>query len=410
MDPIKQPAYRIDHSSIPRFNKPDIAGPDTREPVDSVSYDLIPGEKTMDLSRVRADESQKKSKNRISSSLKSLMTKATTVAVTAASLFSALTPTAVLAQTPGPVPEAQNPETNIEHTMDQDAFGFYSGEATRTDSYVVDGQEQPGSAESKENKDEGRIGSIHLFDAWSDKDFRLIDNPQYSSKVGDYDLNIKYFDYDLGIKPRIRPKYSDGELSLGGRLYIQGELELMRTELRKSYQQGDWDISQGVRGSIKTQGRIGFEGSYGQDGGDFDYEPYRHIDSKLDVAGFKRWDRDLNEDMTLRLDLVGGVSQNLIYGNTVPYLRARQEIKGANLELVGQKFSWSMEAQQGISHDLKEGDTRLNYEVFAGLTKKFPMSVFGRDANVEVKLGPKVKGNQDKPFKVGPELKVRVRF
>ena len=197
---------------------------------------------------------------------------------------------------------------------------------------------------------------------------------------------------------------------MGGKLYLQGELDLMRTELRKTEQQGDWLVSQGLRGSIESEGRIGFEGKYSPDGNDLNYEPYDKLDVKLNVAGFKRWDKDLEGNKHLRLDVVGGVNQNMIEGNTVPYLSARQEISGTDLELIGQKFTWSMEAKEGVSYDIKQGDMKANYELFAGLTKKIPMKVFGHDLNTEVKFGPKIKGDIDKPFDVSPVFKVKVRF
>lgn len=300
--------------------------------------------------------------------------------------------------TPAFAQEAPLNETQVQRSFDE-AGGVTNPTTDDKDKRTIEDKQDP----SRVNKGSG-------FDLRADDAFKAVIDSNYETQIGDYNLRVDYADFDIDLKPRLKPRLNDGKLGLEGKLYLKGEMDLLRTELSKTEQQGDWTVTQGLRGSIDTELKVGYEGEWTDGDDEVDYESFNEPKVHLNMSGFKRWDRDLEDGKRLRLDLVGGVGQNVLDGDTKLHLQARQELAGGDLTIYGHKFTWVTEAKEGLEYHVQDDNFNAKYELFGGLIKKIPMKVFGQKFETEIKAGPRIKGDIDEPIEFSPVFKVKVRF
>ncbi|MDQ7826480.1 MAG: hypothetical protein RDV48_27000 [Candidatus Eremiobacteraeota bacterium] len=239
--------------------------------------------------------------------------------------------------------------------------------------------------------------------------FSMVKNADYESQVGDYRLKVGYVDYKFSLRPRVNPKLEDGELGVKARLYGQAKFDILKTELAKTEQVGEWTRTHGLRGGLQATYKLGYQGEYNT-GSTNSNEVINDLDATVNLAAFGRWERSLSGSRHLTLDATAGVGHDIMENHTVPYVAFRQELTGKDGELAGIKYNWTAEAKEKIAYHIQERELDAEYEVFAGVEKTFPMKIFGHRMDTTVRVGPGVKGDIENPVAFHPRADVKVKF
>ncbi|MFP4499329.1 MAG: hypothetical protein ACLFQV_14060 [Vulcanimicrobiota bacterium] len=239
--------------------------------------------------------------------------------------------------------------------------------------------------------------------------FDRVTDAGVDKEIGDYRLKVDYLDPDLKVKPRVKPKLKDGKPELGWKAEAKAKVKLMRTELSRTDTSGGWKTTQGLRGGLEGEWRFGYEGKMGVEDNKQELETIDKQKWRLNVDGFKRWEKDLG-NMYLTVDAVGGVGHEFVGNTTDVHLGFRQKLDGDSIQIFGSDFGWKAEAKQQFSYKIQDGDFDASYELFAGLTKKVPMRVFRHEFDLNLEAGPKIKGDLDEPIEFKPVAKVKVDF
>lgn len=281
------------------------------------------------------------------------------------------------------------------------------------------GEDNRPVAERVEGADGSRFGSSlrtltekgkALADKAEEITDRLEDANKFQRKIGDYDLKVKFMDPSIKVKPRLNPRIKDGEVELKGKAYIKAEMDLLSTELSKQEQQGDWIVTKGFRGKIDSEYQLGHAGKYSASKGLFDEEKIDDLDISAHLHGFMQWDRDLSENVHLKLGVAAGVSHNILDDETTLNVKGEQKLTGTRVQIFGQDFRWVAEAEEEIKYNIQNDRIDMEYEMVAGLQKKIPVRVMGKKIDIDFTIGPGIKGDTENAINFKPMAKLKALF
>ena len=236
--------------------------------------------------------------------------------------------------------------------------------------------------------------------------FEEIKDGKIEGEMGDYNLKVRLFKAKLRAKPKVKPKLNDGNLEMKWKAELKPKVELLRTELSKTEKQGDWTVTQGVKGSIKGEWKIGYEGEIDSTNSTTDVINEQKWQAGADT--FKVWERDFSGGDSLRLSAVAGIGHEFVGNDTTAHVRFEQKYTGQDFEFMGHDFGWYAKAKEGASYNIQDDEFKANYELSAAVTKEIPMKAFGRDVDLKFELGPKIKGDIDEPVDFGAITKVKI--
>lgn len=229
-------------------------------------------------------------------------------------------------------------------------------------------------------------------------------------KIGDYDLKIKYMDPSIKIKPRLNPRIKDGELELKGKAYIKTEMDLLETELSKQEQQGEWLVTKGFRGKIDSEYNLGYAAKWSKSQDLHEEEKIDEMGISAHLHGFMQWDRDLGEDVHLKMGVSAGVSHNITENDTTLNVKGEQKLTGSRVQIFGHDFRWVAEAEEEIKYSIQNDRFDAEYEMVAGIQKKIPVKVMGKKIDIDFTVGPGIKGDIDNIAGFKPMAKLKALF
>ncbi|MDQ7825171.1 MAG: hypothetical protein RDV48_20380 [Candidatus Eremiobacteraeota bacterium] len=259
-------------------------------------------------------------------------------------------------------------------------------------------------------KKEARPGMLKRVFESADDSLRRVKSANYEREVGSYKLKVDYMDYRVRVKPKVKPEFEDGKLGGKASLGLETKVDLLRTELSRTEQRGDWTVSQGVRGGFRAHEVDTLSGERQAKDGETSWTTERERTLSADVLAFRRWDKDLGSGRHLRLDAAAGATHDFAENNTALTATFRQELSGKDAKAWGMSYDWSVEAKEQVGYATASGEFGASYEVYAGVSKKFPIRMFGHTVNASLKAGPQIEGDQDEAFKFKPVVKLGVKF